>query len=370
MKQNTVFYAWQSDTDSKCNRYFIRDALRSALLQLSRDETVEDSPRLDHDTDGVPGTPSISDTIFEKIAKSRIFVGDVTSIGECGKKRPPNPNVMIELGYALHAVSSENVLLVMNLAHGTVEDLPFDLRNRRFPISYRLESSASKDDKRSIQKELTTQFATAIAAILKIRETPVSTRNLKVRCNPSWNVRRLYVQIQLFNSGPGPIFVESWFVDRGPKGIRGSFHSIKTIKGKLPVRIAEQDGAEIMVEIDDDIESITALGVVDGDHHRWATTDHQLDVFKHQAMSHRLPIAKEDELTKDELQQITVKIEAQSNQPHGMGHEQLVVVFTNLSNQSIPILCAELCWKYAAPRQMPIAPGKPSVAELGGRVTL
>jgi hypothetical protein len=38
MKQNTIFYAWQNDTHPDCNRYFIRDALKQALAQLSQDE--------------------------------------------------------------------------------------------------------------------------------------------------------------------------------------------------------------------------------------------------------------------------------------------------------------------------------------------
>jgi hypothetical protein len=45
-------------------------------------------------------------------------VADVTFIGTCGEKRIPNPNVMIELGYALRAVSSSRVILLMNTAFG------------------------------------------------------------------------------------------------------------------------------------------------------------------------------------------------------------------------------------------------------------
>src|SRR4029450_6780233 len=98
--EKTLFYAWQNDTEPACNRYFIRDSLKKALSQLSDDESVEESPRLDHDTAGGAGTPKTAATIFEKIEKANIFLADVTTVGTGGEKKLPNPNVMIELGYA------------------------------------------------------------------------------------------------------------------------------------------------------------------------------------------------------------------------------------------------------------------------------
>jgi hypothetical protein len=53
-------------------------------------------------------------------------------IGECLTGRPtPNPNVLIELGYALPAVGDERVILVFNTAYGEFKQLPFDLKMRR-----------------------------------------------------------------------------------------------------------------------------------------------------------------------------------------------------------------------------------------------
>ena len=59
-----IFYSWQSDIPSRLNRNIIEDALNRALKAIRRDETESLEPVLDRDTSGVPGSPSISDTIF------------------------------------------------------------------------------------------------------------------------------------------------------------------------------------------------------------------------------------------------------------------------------------------------------------------
>jgi hypothetical protein len=68
MTATTVFYAWQNDTPTDRNHYFIRDAIKKALRLLSREDQVDECPRLDHDTLGIPGTPTVADTIFDKIS--------------------------------------------------------------------------------------------------------------------------------------------------------------------------------------------------------------------------------------------------------------------------------------------------------------
>jgi hypothetical protein len=49
-------------------------------------------------------------------------------IGSAGKnrRRTPNPNVLVELGYALKALGDERVIVVVNTAFGKEELLPFD----------------------------------------------------------------------------------------------------------------------------------------------------------------------------------------------------------------------------------------------------
>jgi hypothetical protein len=113
------------------NRTFILKALENAAGVIRGDGTIEVEPVIDRDTAGVPGSPDIVRTILEKIDRSDAFVCDV-SIVTAGDTRPiPNPNVLIELGYAIKSLGWERIIMIMNIAFGGPEKLPFDLRTRR-----------------------------------------------------------------------------------------------------------------------------------------------------------------------------------------------------------------------------------------------
>jgi hypothetical protein len=59
-------------------------------------------PIIDRDTKDVPGAPHIARTILEKVAAADVFVADVSiTQGTGGHRATPNPNVLIELGYAM-----------------------------------------------------------------------------------------------------------------------------------------------------------------------------------------------------------------------------------------------------------------------------
>ena len=146
----TIFYAWQSDRPQTTNRYLIRDAAKDAVKRIGSDADVEDSPRLDHDTKDVPGTPEIAGTIFRKIQESGAFIADLTFIGasdqrDGDKKLLPNPNVLLELGYAARSIGWDRIIFVMNTAYGPVEEQIFDIKQRRWPICYQLEGDNPED---------------------------------------------------------------------------------------------------------------------------------------------------------------------------------------------------------------------------------
>lgn len=136
-----VFYSWQSDLPSKTNRGLIEDALQRAAKRTYEDQSVEIYPVIDRDTKGVPGAPDIAATILRKIDECSVFVADVSIVSGSSTGRPcPNPNVLIELGYALKTLGPERVILVLNKTSGRVEDLPFDLHGKRVTI-YEMEAS-------------------------------------------------------------------------------------------------------------------------------------------------------------------------------------------------------------------------------------
>lgn len=168
-----IFYSWQSDIDGKFNRYFIKDCLQGAIKQLEYELAIDDAIRLDHDTKDVAGSPEIANTIFKKIDDSDVFVGDLTFVtqgkdGQCF----PNPNVLIELGYALKSLGGGRLLNVMNTSFGEPENnLPFDLAHRRWPVQYRLseENYASKAEEK---KRLVSALHAALVPFTKSPRMP------------------------------------------------------------------------------------------------------------------------------------------------------------------------------------------------------
>jgi hypothetical protein len=126
-----VFYSWQSDLPNATNRGFIEKALEDAAKSIREDESIKVEPVLDRDTVGVPGAPDIASTIFEKIEQAEVFVCDVSIISQSAPRPTPNPNVLLELGYAVKTLGWGRIIMVLNSAYGGPELLPFDLRMRR-----------------------------------------------------------------------------------------------------------------------------------------------------------------------------------------------------------------------------------------------
>lgn len=164
----TVFWSWQSDLPAATTKDFIKEALAQALDQVAEELELETADRLelDHDTKGEPGLVEIVSTIFRKIDDCQIFVADITPVAEIktdtATKKIPNPNVMIELGYAIREAGPQRVITVTNLAFGgKPEELPFDLRHRRGAITYRLDSAKDSAIKR-IRKDLVKQLVAAL----------------------------------------------------------------------------------------------------------------------------------------------------------------------------------------------------------------
>jgi hypothetical protein len=110
------------------------------------------------------------------------FVGESKSglVSTDGKQRQfPNPNVMMEYGYALKRHSHTALIAVMNSAFGRpdADSLPFDLRHLRWPITYHLVDSAAAD-KRDQFEGLVETLVDAIGLILSNHsQPPVSNKN-------------------------------------------------------------------------------------------------------------------------------------------------------------------------------------------------
>jgi hypothetical protein len=61
-----VFYAWQSDRDESGNRNFICIALDEAAKSINEEGKLAVEVKIDADTEGVVGTPPVTETILKK----------------------------------------------------------------------------------------------------------------------------------------------------------------------------------------------------------------------------------------------------------------------------------------------------------------
>ena len=201
-KRLTVFYSWQSDTPSNLNRNFIEKAIQEALKRLHSDATLENALRdatveLDKDTQGVAGSPPIADTILKKIEECAVFVADLTFVGESkegltdSSEKPrqfPNPNVLIEHGFALKCHGHGALVGIMNTAYGKpdAESLPFDLRHLRWPIAYHLASPSAPDKENQFEKLVGT-LVEAVGLILSNHSSPKVAVEKFVQQKPTKN---------------------------------------------------------------------------------------------------------------------------------------------------------------------------------------
>jgi hypothetical protein len=166
-----VFYSWQSDTPREVGKDFIRQALDRAVAGLEIEEA--ERPVVDQDTEGVRGSPVIADTIFQKIRAADIVVVDVTLVGETERaKRLINSNAAIEMGYALGVRGDEVLLKVMNTHYGPPDDLPFDLRHRRWPVKYALPPDSPNPQRDKVLIQLSETLKEIISQYLKASRPP------------------------------------------------------------------------------------------------------------------------------------------------------------------------------------------------------
>ena len=185
----SIFYSWQSDSPSDCNRTFIRLALDDAVALLAEGASVEDSPRVESGMEGIAGTPEVATVMFTRIKGSAIYLGDLTLVGTITTdgseevKRVPNPNVLLEMGYAAGTIGWERVICVMNEHFGKRRDLPLDVRNRRFPFNYSL-AHGDDDQAKKVKKDLTRWIKCSIETVVKNEYEAVSeaVSRLDINC--------------------------------------------------------------------------------------------------------------------------------------------------------------------------------------------
>lgn len=157
----TIFFSWQSDT--AFNRKAIRIALRESanVLEQEKHDLVFN---LDEATSRQVGSLHIPNAILDNITNSDIFVGDLSVLGEAtiSKKKLSNPNVLIELGYAISQLGWNRIIILFNKQAGSFNDLPFDIEKRSC-----LDFNVLKDDDKNGIGQLRTELITRIRDIVE-----------------------------------------------------------------------------------------------------------------------------------------------------------------------------------------------------------
>jgi hypothetical protein len=172
----TVFFSWQADTETRGGRNFIETALKRAAARISKNTEVEEAVRklaVDRDTAGVAGSPPIVETIFRKIDQAAVFVPDLTFIGKRLDGRPtPNPNVLVEYGWALKSIGHGRIVPVMNTAYGEpiADAMPFNMRHLRNPIAYQCTADLDDDTRKQVREKLAKELESSIRAVLDSEE--------------------------------------------------------------------------------------------------------------------------------------------------------------------------------------------------------
>jgi hypothetical protein len=198
----SIFYSWQSDSPKAVNRLFIREALDAAVAQIGKELEVEDAPRVESDMEGVSGSPEVASVMFARIRRSAVFVCDMTLVGSIpslsggGPKLVPNPNVLLETGYAAARIGWSRVICVMNEHYGKRHEQPFDVRNRRFPIDYFLDPQAEEKRDEQLGK-LTESLTTAIEGVIQCEyETVTDTiQKLDIHCHEFMHMLGGYISM-------------------------------------------------------------------------------------------------------------------------------------------------------------------------------
>ena len=173
----TIFYSWQSDI--KKNKNVIQTCIEKAIKEVKKNFNKEINLKIniDRDTKNRSGSPAISSTIFQKIDMSDIFICDVTLVNKnwynnfFKYRLSPNPNVLVELGYAINKVGWERVICINDLDFSSIEELPFDIRGHRI--------TTFNSSENNFKENLKSQLVIALKAIIENYEEIVKNQNIK-----------------------------------------------------------------------------------------------------------------------------------------------------------------------------------------------
>ncbi|HBO75831.1 MAG TPA: hypothetical protein DEH15_12330, partial [Marinilabiliales bacterium] len=181
------------------NQTAIRQGIRNALNQIESE--YEDIQLLiEEATRNMPGSPNIPATIFAKISNSDIFICDLTTINssDSTNRKVPNPNVLIELGYAIAKLGWSRIILLFNTNFGDFpNDMPFDIDRHR-ASNYCIIDKNDNNGKKNLSSLLKIAIKTIIEQDpIKESDNPEETEEEKKRrldiANLKWLMNSFHI---------------------------------------------------------------------------------------------------------------------------------------------------------------------------------
>ena len=230
MKNDTIFYSWQSDLPNPTNRSFIQTALEKSAKGIKQDKSISVHPVIDRDTSNVPGSPDIAATIFDKIDNCSIFACDVSIINsESEYRKTPNPNVLIELGYALKRIGWNRILMILNTEYGPVEDLPFDLRMKRVTTYNSKKSDKDRATERNLlQNKLTSAIKSILVSFDEASEQPAN--NIVTDDDNLWKENMRIKAIKGLTDSGFKTYVEAFSTISNPRPIANQIQLLDAVQ--------------------------------------------------------------------------------------------------------------------------------------------
>lgn len=244
-----VFYSWQSDLPNSTTRGLIQSSIEAAVRNMR--DTVEVTA--DRDTQGVYGSPDIVETIFSKIDDCDIFVADVSAVttyhvmdseGQPTDriKATPNPNVLVELGYAVRVLGWENVICIMNDDYSNGGELPFDIEHHRLT-----KYSLNQHNKSEVRRQLRDIISSTILNVLDGgRRIPPQFSNILIG---SWKPLEKNVSDNLIPYNLGKSKQVQSYIDNLLKKAKEPIDAIQSIE--LPASEPIQDQQKKAEEAED-----------------------------------------------------------------------------------------------------------------------
>jgi hypothetical protein len=189
-----IFYSWQSD---EIQGGFLHELLSDICQKINEHENTK--VVLDRDINGYMGSPDIVRVILQKIEECNLFFADVSFMNPDAKERKlglsPNPNVFLEMGYALHAKGEAKILMAFNKATGDYKYLPFDIGLKR-QLIYDL---GQEQDKELAKRQCFDKFYEAIKPVYDDFILQIN-QGMKINMLPEPELKFVVSKVKIYNN--------------------------------------------------------------------------------------------------------------------------------------------------------------------------